>query len=105
MHRDAQKSDSHQLIRNLLLSETARIYARPQLKIYADDVKASHGAATGQLNEAELFYLRSRGLREKTARFLLTYGFAEEIVEQIEFALIRSNIEETIRRQIEKMTE
>ena len=103
MVRDAQKSDSHQLIRNLLLSPAAHAYARPQLKIYADDVKAAHGAATGQLGREELFYLKSRGLSEKMARFVLTYGFAEEIVEDIPFPTIRSQIETDMKNEIEKL--
>lgn len=79
----AQRTDSAQESRNLLLSEKARVDTKPQLEIFADDVKCSHGAAVGQLEAEELFYLRSRGLGETAARNLLTYGFAAEIVGRI----------------------
>ncbi len=105
MHPDAQKSDSHQLIRNLLLSRDAQAYSRPQLKIHADDVKATHGATTGQLSKQELFYLKSRGLNEKQARFMLTYGFAEEVVEQIAFPSIRSQIEAMVEKEIKEIVD
>ncbi|HTL69983.1 MAG TPA: Fe-S cluster assembly protein SufD [Candidatus Eisenbacteria bacterium] len=78
--REAVKSDSNQLCRNLLLSETARANSRPQLRIDTDDVKCSHGSATGQLPGNELFYLRSRGLSLEEARAMLIEGFAEEVV-------------------------
>jgi Fe-S cluster assembly protein SufD len=79
----AQRTDSAQESRNLLLSEKARVDTKPQLEIFADDVKCSHGAAVGQLEAEELFYLRTRGLGETAARNLLTYGFAAEIVARI----------------------
>jgi Fe-S cluster assembly protein SufD len=68
-------TDAKQLNKNLLLSSDAHVDTKPQLEIYADDVKCSHGATVGQLEEDELFYLRSRGLKPETARSLLTYGF------------------------------
>ena len=73
----AQKTDAKQTNMNLLLSEDAQIDTKPQLEIYADDVKCSHGAAVGQLDPEELFYLQSRGMNADDARNLLTYGFAE----------------------------
>jgi Fe-S cluster assembly protein SufD len=76
---NAQKIDSSQSNKNLLLSEKARVDTRPQLEIYADDVKCSHGSTVGKLDEDALFYLRSRGLSESDARGLLTRGFVEEI--------------------------
>src|ERR1700716_2693288 len=79
----AQKPDARQSNRNLLLSENAEIDTKPQLEIYADDVKCSHGATVGQLDENQLFYLRCRGLPETAARNLLTYAFAEEIIGQV----------------------
>ena len=103
VYPNAQKSDSNQLLRNLLLSRSARAYSRPQLQIHADDVKATHGATTGQLEQAELFYLKSRGLNEQLARFILTYGFAEEIVEQISFPSIRTQVEEVVRQAVERI--
>lgn len=80
VHKGADKTDSNQLARNLLLSDDARADSRPQLKIDADDVKCKHGSSIGQLSPQELFYLRSRGLNENSARRMLIYGFAEEVV-------------------------
>lgn len=99
----AQKSDSNQLNKNLLLSDDARVYSRPKLKIYADDVQASHGSATGQADTQELFYLRSRGLDRRTARFVLAYGFAEEVLMQIPLPAIRENLENLVKDAIETM--
>ncbi|MCW5625620.1 MAG: Fe-S cluster assembly protein SufD [Burkholderiales bacterium] len=79
----AQQTDSAQQSRNLLLSERARVDAKPQLEIFADDVKCAHGATVGQLELEEVFYLRSRGLDDLAARNLLTYAFAAEIVDAI----------------------
>jgi len=83
VRQDAQKTDAKQTNRNLLLADTARIDAKPQLEIYADDVKCAHGATTGHLDEDALFYLISRGLDRKTARDLLLYGFAHEVIERM----------------------
>jgi Fe-S cluster assembly protein SufD len=71
VHKDAQKTDAKQTNRNLLLSDNARIDTKPQLEIYADDVKCTHGATIGQIDETQLFYLRSRGFAEVDARNLL----------------------------------
>ena len=73
---------------------------KPQLEIYNDDVKCSHGATVGQLDEDELFYLLSRGLHEDLARNLLTYGFAEEVVERIKFESIRAQLDEAILNRL-----
>jgi len=94
VHPDAQKIEAHQSNRNLLLSEKAEVDTKPELEIYADDVKCSHGATIGQLDETSLFYLRSRGIGENEARSLLTFAFAESVVEKIGI--------EPIRRQLEK---
>lgn len=99
----AQKSDSNQLNKNLLLSDDARVYSRPKLKIYADDVQASHGSANGQSDTQELFYLQSRGLDRKTARFVLAYGFAEEILNQIPLRNIREQLESEVHSALESM--
>ncbi|HRK79735.1 MAG TPA: SufD family Fe-S cluster assembly protein, partial [Thiobacillus sp.] len=74
----AQKADAQQSSRNLLLSPHAEIDVKPQLEIYADDVKCAHGATVGQLDEAQLFFLRSRGIDADTARALLLRGFIAE---------------------------
>jgi len=84
----AQKTDSTQESRNILLSDKAHVDAKPQLEIFADDVKCAHGATVGQLEAEEVFYLMSRGLSESTARNLLTYGFAADVVNRIPIASI-----------------
>ena len=83
VRKDAQLTDSAQESRNLLLSPRARVDTKPQLEIFADDVKCAHGATVGQLDAEEVFYLRSRGFGEAEARRLLTYAFAAEVVDRI----------------------
>jgi Fe-S cluster assembly protein SufD len=94
---DAQKTDAHQMNKNLLLSERAEIDTKPQLEIFADDVKCSHGATVGRLDDESLFFLRSRGIDENEARNLLTFAFANEIVERIDVAPWRERLESLIR--------
>ena len=89
VRRGAQKTDAHQSSKNLLLSETAKADARPQLEILADDVKCAHGAAVGQLEEDPVFYLRSRGIGEKEARRILAAGFANEVTDAIPLESLR----------------
>ncbi len=93
IQQDAQKSATEQSVSNLLLSDKGRINPKPELEIYADDVTASHGCTVGNLNQTELFYLRSRGLSETDARAFLQYAFAEEIVEAIDDATIAERVE------------
>lgn len=83
IHRDAQRIDSDQNNKNLLLSDTAEADTRPRLLIWADDVKATHGASVGRLDDEQLFYLRSRGIAEAEARRVLTYAFVAEIVDKL----------------------
>ena len=85
----ANGTDSQQLNKNLLLSENARVWTRPQLQINADDVKCAHGATVGQLEKDQLFYLASRGLDRELAQGLLTYGFAEDIIQKIAASSVR----------------
>lgn len=92
VHPDAQKTDAHQSNNNLLLSRDAEIDTKPELEIYADDVKCSHGATVGQLDEQTLFYMRSRGIGEAQARGLLTYGFAREILERVDLTPLRDKL-------------
>ena len=80
---DAQKTDSKQTNRALLLSDEATMNSNPQLEIFADDVKCTHGAAVGQLDEEAMFYLRARGLSEKDARDMLIHAYAGEVLERI----------------------
>ncbi len=82
VRREAQKTNAYQANNNLLLSSEAEIDTKPELEIYADDVKCSHGATAGELDETALFYLRSRGLDRTTAQSLLTYAFAGEVIER-----------------------
>ncbi len=82
--KDAQKIDSFQENRNLLISDTGKVHTKPQLEIFADDVRCSHGATIGQLQDEEVFYLQSRGLTEQKSRELLVYAFALESVESME---------------------
>ena len=95
----AQHTDSGQQSRNLLLSDKAHVDTKPQLEIFADDVKCAHGATVGQIDADELFYLKSRGLSETAARNLLTYAFAAEIVERMP---VRSLVERLEQRIIEQ---
>jgi Fe-S cluster assembly protein SufD len=92
VEKDAQKTDSVQTNKNLVLSDESTMNTRPQLEIYADDVKCNHGAAIGQLDEGALFYLRSRGIDPVEAKQMLTYAFAAELVELIDDGEVRSSI-------------
>ena len=90
VHKGAQKSDGHQLSKALLLSNGAEIDQKPELEIYADDVKCSHGATAGQLDDQQFFYLRSRGIPEALARNLLVQAFLGEAVEEVSDAAVRA---------------
>ncbi len=93
VHKDAQKTDAKQTNRNLLLSDDAQIDTKPQLEIYADDVKCTHGATIGQVEENALFYLRSRGLDEASAKHLLLLAFANECLDRMNSAQMRKYVE------------
>jgi Fe-S cluster assembly protein SufD len=96
VHPGAQKTNAHQANHNLLLSKDAEIDTKPQLEIYADDVKCNHGATIGQLDETQLFYLRSRGVGEALARKLLVHAFAHDVIEPIRVAALRSRLEKIL---------
>jgi Fe-S cluster assembly protein SufD len=96
----AQKTDARQTNKNLLLSDKARVDTKPQLEIYADDVKCAHGAAVGQIDPEELFYLETRGIDPELGRNLLTYGFAEEVIARIKIESIRSELDQAVLRQL-----
>ncbi len=102
VHPDAQKTDALQSNNCLLLSDQATINTKPQLEIYADDVKCTHGATVGQLNEDQIYYLRSRGIPEKKARNILTYAFAREIIEQVETEEVRNYIDQLLLNRLEE---
>lgn len=93
VHKDAQKTDARQSNANLLLSDEAEVDTKPELEIYADDVKCSHGATIGQLDERMLFYLRSRAIDKDVARSLLTFAFAEDVISRIELKPVRARLE------------
>jgi Fe-S cluster assembly protein SufD len=96
VHKDAQLTDAQQSNSNLLLSNDAEIDTKPELEIYADDVKCSHGATVGQLDDNMLFYLRSRAIEESTARSLLTFAFAEEVIKRIKLNPVRERLEYSV---------
>jgi Fe-S cluster assembly protein SufD len=96
----AQKTDALQTNKNLLLSPNARIDTKPQLEIYADDVKCAHGAAVGQLDQDELFYLQARGINPELGKNLLTYGFAEEVIEKIGIESIRGELDKAVLQRL-----
>jgi Fe-S cluster assembly protein SufD len=96
VHKDAQKTDAKQTNRNLLLSDDAQIDTKPQLEIYADDVKCTHGATIGQVDENALFYLRSRGLDEVSARHVLLLAFANECLDRMSSPQVRSHLERLV---------
>ena len=98
----AQRTDSSQSSRNLLLNAKARVDTKPQLEIFADDVKCAHGATVGQLDNEEVFYLKSRGLSEITARNLLTYAFGAEIIDRISVASLKHRLEQTVLEQTQR---
>ena len=97
---DAQKTDAKQTNRALLLSEDARINTKPQLEIFANDVKCTHGAAVGQLDDEALFYLRSRGLSDAAARHLLIRAFAADVVNRMPIDAVRSIVEERLQQHL-----
>ena len=94
MHEGAIKTDARQNNANLLLSSDAEIDTKPQLEIFNDDVQCAHGATIGQLDEQALFYLRSRGIDEKQAKTLLTFGFARALINTIDDARIKHKFTE-----------
>lgn len=100
VRENASGTDAQQSNKNLLLSNDARVDTKPQLEIFNDDVKCSHGATVGQLEDEELFYLLSRGLNESLAKNLLTYGFAEEIVNKIEIEAIKKDLDEAVLNRL-----
>ena len=101
VHPVAQKTDAKQTNKNLLLSDDATADTKPQLEIYADDVKCTHGATIGQLNEESIFYLRSRGLGPDTARRMLIHAFAGEIIERVKCDSARETLDKIIWDRLE----
>jgi Fe-S cluster assembly protein SufD len=101
VRENASGTDAQQSNKNLLLSNDARVDTKPQLEIFNDDVKCSHGATVGQLEDEELFYLLSRGISENLAKNLLTYGFAEEIINKIEIEAIKNELDAMVLNRLD----
>jgi len=100
VRQDAQKTDAAQSNRNLLLTRQALVQSTPQLEILADDVKCKHGSTTGQIDPVALFYLRSRGIDEASARALLTWAFASEVVSRIRLAPLREGLQALVQERL-----
>ncbi len=101
VRKDAQKTDAKQTNKNLVLSDDARIDTKPQLEIFASDVKCTHGATIGQLDDEALFYLRSRGIGAESARDILIGAFAGDVVDRIRIPALRERLSQVIRRRLE----
>ena len=99
VRQDAQKTNAYQSNQSLVLSERARMYAKPELEIYADDVQCSHGATTGQLDPEALFYLRSRGIGERQARAMLLLAFARDVLDNVRIEPLRALLDEKVQER------
>jgi len=99
----AQKTDAKQTNRNLLLSDTAKVDTKPQLEIFADDVKCTHGATVGKLDELQRYYLQTRGIAGQTAQALLIWAFVAEVMMEVTVAAVRDALEATVRERLEQM--
>ncbi|MCY3771354.1 MAG: Fe-S cluster assembly protein SufD [Gemmatimonadetes bacterium] len=104
VHQDAQETDAKQLNKNLMLSADAMIHTKPQLEIYADQVKCTHGATVGQLDEDQIFYLRTRGLSHDSACHLLTYGFAADLIRRLRIDAVRSSLDTLFETTIRNLS-
>ena len=98
--KDAQKTEAYQANNNLLASKTAKAYTRPHLEIYADDVKCSHGATVGSLNEDELFYMRSRGIEKNEAKLLQQQAFAYAVLEKVSNEVLRERLHSMVESRL-----
>ncbi len=100
VHKDAQGTMAYQKNNNILLTDDTRMDTKPQLEIYADDVKCSHGATVGQLNEDALFYMRSRGINKREARLMLMFGFAHEVIRNIKVDALRDRMDNLVMQRL-----
>jgi Fe-S cluster assembly protein SufD len=100
VRKDAQKTQAFQSNNNLLLTTEAKMHTKPQLEIYADDVKCSHGATVGQLDMEAKFYMQSRGIGEREAKLLLMFGFAHDVIGHIKIEPLREHIDELINKRL-----
>ncbi len=100
VRKDAQKTNAFQTNRNVLLTDKATINSKPFLEIYADDVKCSHGATVGQLDDEALFYIKSRGISEYNAKLLLMYAFAAEIINKINLQPLKDRMDDLVKKRL-----
>jgi Fe-S cluster assembly protein SufD len=105
VRKDAQKTDSKQTNKNLVLSDDAMVDTKPELQIFADDVRCTHGATIGQLDAESLFYLQSRGIGKREARSLLTYAFAQDVVDRIKVQSLRDSLERILFEKFHEQAE
>ncbi|MDO5036429.1 MAG: SufD family Fe-S cluster assembly protein [Porphyromonas sp.] len=99
VEQNAQKTEAYQSNRNLLLSKTAKMYSKPQLEIYADDVRCTHGMTTGELDETQLFYLRQRGISKVEAKLILTIAFMSDVLDKIEIPSLRKRLSAIVEQR------
>ena len=100
VRKDAQKIDAFQSNNNLLLSDLSSIDSKPQLEIYADDVKCSHGCTIGQLDQEALFYMRSRGIGIEEAKAVLTYAFTSEVIDKVSISELQKLIRDVLAKKL-----
>ncbi len=100
VHKDAQGTSAYQRNNNILLTDDAKMDTKPQLEIYADDVKCSHGATVGQLDDDALFYLRSRGINKREARLMLMFGFAHEVIQNINVGALQERMDNLVMQRL-----
>ncbi len=100
VHPDAQKTAAFQRNNNILLTDDAKVFTKPHLEIYADDVKCSHGATVGQPDNDIMFYLRSRGIDQREAKLMLMFGFAHEVIQEIEVAALRDRLDSLVMQRL-----
>ena len=98
--QDAQKTNAFQTNRNVLLTDKAKVNTKPFLEIYADDVKCSHGATVGQLDDEALFYIKSRGISGYNAKLLLMYAFAAEVIQKINLIPLHDRIDDLVKKRL-----
>ena len=97
---DAQKTDAKQTNKNLVLSENATIHTKPELQIHANDVRCTHGATIGQLDQEAIFYLQSRGIAKEQARDLLMHAFARDIIDRVKVGSLRARLEQILLERL-----
>ncbi len=102
VRKDAQKTDSKQTNKNLVLSDNAVIHTKPELQIHADDVRCTHGATIGQLDSEAMFYLQSRGIGKQDARSLLTYAFAQDIIDRVKVQSVKDDLERFLGEKLDE---